>query len=125
MARKTKKTTDAEVYEVEIVEDEWRKIEFDLLEQLKKKGLTQQHYRSLVADYIALWQIKQNLIQDIQARGVISTYNNGGGQTGTKKNESIEQVVKVSVQMLKILDSLGLQGTKVDVRDTKKAKAKL
>ena len=39
------------------------------------------------------------------------TYDNGGGQKGTKKNDSIDQRIKVNGQMLKILDSLGIKPT--------------
>ena len=49
------------------------------------------------------------LIADIKKRGAIVEYNNGGGQKGQKKNDSIDQRIKVNAQMLKILDSLGIK----------------
>ena len=45
---------------------------------------------------------------DIITRGVYITYNNGGGQSGTKENPSIAYQLKISSQMLKILQQLKL-----------------
>lgn len=58
---------------------------------------------------MSFYETKNLLIQDIQKRGVTVEYNNGGGQKGVKKNESIEQLLKVNTQMLRILDSLGIK----------------
>ena len=58
---------------------------------------------------MSFYETKNLLIQDIQNRGVTVEYNNGGGQKGVKKNESIEQLLKVNTQMLRILDSLGIK----------------
>ena len=54
---------------------------------------------------------------EIRDRGVVVTYDNGGGQKGIKKNDSIDQRIKVSAQMLKILDSLGIKPTESEVDD--------
>ena len=35
-------------------------------------------------------------------------YDNGGGQSGYKKNESVDQIIKVNAQMLKLLTELHL-----------------
>ena len=48
-------------------------------------------------------------IKKTKKRGAIVEYNNGGGQKGQKKNDSIDQRIKVNAQMLKILDSLGIK----------------
>ncbi|WP_347450711.1 P27 family phage terminase small subunit [Acetoanaerobium noterae] len=116
MARKKAQTCNNDVKETK---EEWLQIEEDLLRQIEEKGLLQQHYRSLVADYIAFWQTKNMLIADIRDRGVSVGWDNGGGQTGVKKNDSVAEVVKVSGQMLKILQELGLRGA--DVKPVEKA----
>jgi hypothetical protein len=89
--------------------EDYRKIKSDLLDQLERNGTTGQYYIDLVFDYLDLWIAKSLLIEDIQERGVIVKYENGGGQSGMKKNDSIEQLVKVNSQMLKILADLGLK----------------
>lgn len=97
------------------VKEEWQEIQDSLLAQLDEKGLTQPHYQSLVNDYIAFWETKKLLIDDIRERGVSVRYDNGGGQSGYKKNDSVAELVKVSGQMLKILSELGLRGADIKV----------
>lgn len=89
----------------------------DFMEQLERKGLTQRYYESLVDDYLEMWDIKNHLIEDIKARGVTVEYNNGGGQTGYKKNDSVPELNKTNGQMLKVLSELGLRGADVKLVD--------
>lgn len=84
-------------------------IEKDLKEQLRRNGTTGKYYIDLVEDYMKLWDIKNSLFSDIEDRGVVTSYNNGGGQTGTKQNDSVFSVLKVSDRMTKILDNLGVK----------------
>lgn len=85
----------------------------DLLDQLRAANMDTAVNRDLVEDYISLWVIKQWVIIDIRTRGPVITYNNGGGQSGTKENPSIAYQLKLSSQMLKILKQLGLSGENV------------
>ena len=86
-------------------------IKKDLLDQLEDKGILGSMYSDLVNDYMNLWEIKNSLIKDIKERGVSCVYNNGGGQSGYKKNDSIAELNKTNAQMLKILSELGLKAT--------------
>lgn len=89
-------------------------IKEDLLQQLSINETEEKRYIDLVEDYMALWDIKNRLIQDIKERGVSVEWNNGK-QTGRKKNDSVADLVKVNNQMLKILSELGLKPSpKVD-----------
>ena len=92
-------------------------IKTDLINQLAKNGNTSRYYLDLVEDYMHLWDTKNALFKDIQERGVVCTYNNGGGQTGCKQNDSVPAVLKVNAQMTKILDSLGIKPSLVLVDD--------
>lgn len=83
-------------------------IKEDLLKQLNENETYGKHYEDLVNDYMALWDIKNRLIDDIKERGVSVEWNNGK-QTGKKKNDSISELNKTSAQMLKILNDLGLK----------------
>ena len=83
-------------------------IEKDLKDQLSEKGVTQSHYVDLVDDYLALWDIKNMLIEDIQDRGVTVP-----GVRGEKKNDSVSELNKTNGQMLKILADLGLKATDI------------
>ena len=77
-----------------------------LMEQIIRAGNDTEFYTDLVEDYMDMYATKQLLVEDIKERGVRVAYDNGGGQKGYKKNDSIEQRLKVNAQMLKILAEL-------------------
>lgn len=87
----------------------YKEIRADLMSQLQKSGSKRPVYTDLIDDYMNLWLTKNLLLDDIKTRGVNIRYNNGGGQSGVRKNDSVEQVLKVNTQMLKILDSMEIK----------------
>lgn len=86
----------------------FKKIRQDLLDQLFRSGNSSEYTIDLVEDYMSMWITKQLLIEDIKERGVRVRYDNGGGQSGFKKNDSVDQNIKVNAQMLKLLAELKL-----------------
>ncbi|WP_130806510.1 P27 family phage terminase small subunit [Senegalia massiliensis] len=89
----------------------------DLIDQLERKGIYGSHYIDLINDYISMWEIKNQLIEDISERGVSVRYQNGKAQWGYKKNDSISELNKTNAQMLKILNELGLKASEVEMAD--------
>ncbi|TDX52149.1 P27 family phage terminase small subunit [Orenia marismortui] len=87
-------------------------IKTDLLDQLDRNGVKGKHLVDLVEDYMSLWDIKNDLIADIEDKGVNIKYQNGENQYGFKKNDSVTNLHKTNTQMLKILDHLGLKPSK-------------
>jgi hypothetical protein len=87
----------------------FKEIREDLIDQLERSGTVGKFYNDLVDDYMDMWVTKCLLTDDIQARGVTISYDNGGGQKGFKKNDSIEQLIKINAQMLKILNELEIK----------------
>ncbi|PYE89376.1 P27 family phage terminase small subunit [Bacillus sp. 196mf] len=85
----------------------------DLLHQLQGNKISGAHYTDLVADYMALWNIKNNLIADIEERGVVVEWSNGNRQ-GKKKNDSVNELNKTNAQMTKLLAELGLKATEFE-----------
>ena len=85
------------------------RIKSDLMDQLERNGTTGKYYEDLVNDYMDMWISKCLLSDDIKQRGVIVKYDNGGGQKGKKKNESVELFNKVNAQMLKLLTEIGIK----------------
>ena len=59
---------------------------------------------------MSLWVTMQWVRFDIRTRGPVITYNNGGGQSGTKENPSLNQQLRLGNRMEKILKQLGLSG---------------
>ncbi|UNT55822.1 P27 family phage terminase small subunit [Lysinibacillus capsici] len=84
-------------------------IEKDLKEQLHEKGAIHSYYIDLVDDYMALWDVKNMLIDDINERGVTVP-----GMHGQKKNDSVGELNKTNAQMLRILAELGLKVTDIE-----------
>jgi len=88
-----------------------------LLNQLKVMGADTPQFQDLVNDYVSFYGIKNNLIADIEERGVSIEWRNGDKQGGFKKNDSIAELVKVNAQMLKILQQLHIETVDGDVED--------
>lgn len=93
----------------------YKEIKKDLLDQNERNGTVGKYYIDLIEDYMDMWVTKCLLIEDIKKRGVNSEYNNGGGQKGIKKNESIDQLIKLNGQMLKLLTEIGIKPSQQDV----------
>ena len=87
----------------------YRELKKSLIEQLEENGNKKDFFLDLVNDYMSLWVIKNQLMDDIEERGVAVKYNNGGGQFGVKKNENVGELLKVNTQMLKILTQLEIK----------------
>ncbi len=94
-----------------------KRIEEDLIRQLKVMGAYSEYYSDLVNDYLDMWDIKNQLIEDIKKRGVTTEYNHGGGQSGVKQNESIQSLVKITDRMSKTLLTMGIKPETVSIED--------
>lgn len=81
----------------------------DLLDQLERNGTVGKFYTDLVEDYMGLYDVKTGLFADIRERGEkVPAVTAAGLETGKKTNDSVTDLLKVNAQMLKIMDSLGL-----------------
>ena len=89
----------------------YQSIENDLKNQLIRIGADSPYALDLVHDYMEFWVTKCLLEDDVRTRGVMVIYNNGGGQKGKKKNDSVELKIKVTQQMTAILDKLNIRTT--------------
>lgn len=87
----------------------YKEIKKDLLNQLDRNNTFGKYYTDLIDDYMNMWITKNLLTEDIKERGVRVYYNNGGGQSGYKKNESVDQHIKLNAQMLKLLSEIGIK----------------
>lgn len=81
----------------------------DLNNQLLKLGKLGKYNEDLISDYIYFWDLKLKLQKDIKKSGLRYKTTNGNGIESTKPNESVQNLIKVNGQMLKILSDLGLQ----------------
>ncbi len=83
-------------------------IKQDLIDQLERQGIYGQHYFDLIHDYMSLYEIKNKLIKDGK-KNPYTEWRNSETSYGRKKNDSIDQAVKVNQQMLKILAFLNIK----------------
>ena len=85
----------------------------ELREELKQQLISKNNYNKvtieLLEKYVKFTEIEDRLNADIDKRGVSIEWNNGGGQRGFKKNDSIAELAKVNNQKIKILDKLGIK----------------
>lgn len=82
------------------------RIKESLIEQLEDKGVIADFFFDLVEDYMRFYDIKMELLDDIKKRGVSIYWQNSETSYGYKKNDSVDQLVKISGQIIKILDTL-------------------
>lgn len=80
-----------------------------LLDQLKAQKKYQKYYIDLVDDYMKYYDLKTKLQKDLKTRGLRYTVTSGNGFQSEKPNESVQNILKVTSTMLKILQDLGLQ----------------
>ena len=86
-----------------------KEIKDDLLEQLEAQGKYQNYYLDLIEDYMKFYDLKRKCQQDIIKKGLRYTVTSGNGFKSEKPNESVQNLMKITTTMLKILDELGLQ----------------
>lgn len=94
-----------------------RLIEESLLEQLEMKGADMDHFVDLVRDYMSLWDVKNDLLEDIKKRGVMYRDFSSVGIEMMKNNPSVRELVGINRQMLSILKDLDINTKTVALFD--------
>lgn len=90
--------------------EKYQKLRDSLVKQVSdSNGNIQEYYLDMIDNYMSLWTTSKALQEDIRTRGVTVKWDNGGGQKGVKKNDSIAELNKTILQMTKLLESLGLK----------------
>lgn len=85
-----------------------QRIKESLLEQLEMKGADTDHFVDLVEDYMSLWDVKNDLLEDIKKRGVMYKDFSSVGIEMMKNNPSVRELVGINRQMLSILKDLDI-----------------
>lgn len=83
-------------------------VEASLIEQLQVRGADIEVFKSLISDYMSLWNISESLKKDIVERGAIVSDYNSTGALVTKPNSSIKELRDTNKSMLMILKQLNL-----------------
>lgn len=102
---------EAEKKRLKDVEKKAKKIKKDLKEQLKTQGKSGKHFDDMIEDYIYFVKLKEDLQNDIEVNGLRVETKTGNGYITEKDNKSVDHLIKVNGQMLKILQDLELKSS--------------
>ena len=91
------------------VEDKVQAIKEDLRNQLIVQNKFGKQFDDMVEDYIFFVKLKEDLQYDISENGLRYGSMTGNGYIASKPNESVQNLLKVNAQMLKILQDLDLK----------------
>ncbi len=86
--------------------EEYRRLKKSLEDNLSARGLVEEVFSDKVQEYMDLWRRRQQLEEDIEARGVSVMDERRGMMV---ENRSVSLAVQVSRQMLAIYDALGFK----------------
>lgn len=98
-----------DIMKKELENKELEQIKQDLQDQLLEQGKIGKHFESLVNDYINLEKLKRKIQADIDKNGLRVKVMTGNGFKSEKPNESVQNILKVNGQQLKILQDLELK----------------
>jgi hypothetical protein len=87
---------------------EYKELKQGLIDQLKFDGKENNQNLDLISDYMDMYVTKKLLKEDIFERGVTVEVYTAKGDVNYKKNDSITELTKVNMQMLRILQHLNI-----------------
>ena len=90
-----------------------KRIRKSLIQQLTAKGADIDLYYDQIEDYMSLWDLKEQLKEDIEENGLRLMYQAANGSDVEKDNPSVKQLPGVNKQMLMILKQLDVSTDKV------------
>lgn len=100
-----------------IIENKIDTIREDLKNQLLSQNKFGKQFEDMIEDYIFLVKLKEELQYDISINGIRYEAKTGNGYKTDKPNESVQNLLKVNAQMLKILQDLELKAPEEGPRE--------
>ncbi len=104
-----KKTTNEEKERLKKLQTKIDTIKEDLNNQLVNQGKFGKQFEDMIEDYLFFVKLKEELQLDIKNNGLRCLRMTGNGFPSEKPNESVQNLIKVNAQMLKILQDLDLK----------------
>ena len=111
---KISKEQEQEKLRKKAIQEKIELIKTDLQNQLESQGKFGKFFDDLIDDYLFLVKLKEDLQNDINLKGIRYDCMTGNGYTTEKPNESVQNILKVNGQMLKILQDLDLKAPSED-----------
>lgn len=91
----------------------YARLKTDMITNLRARGLVDVVYMDKVDEYMDLWEQRQALIADIEARGVTVMDEKRGMEV---ENRSVSLHAQVSKQMLAVYQALGFKDAAVSAK---------
>lgn len=88
-----------------------------MIGELEKQNKTTKYHLDLVEDYMKYYDMKEKLFNDIKKNGPRITVIGTGGSEITKDNKSYNLITKTTDIMLKILKSLNIENSIIEMSD--------
>ena len=86
----------------------------ELVKQITLKRANVDVYLSVIDDYMSMWDVKNELVSDIQVNGIVLIGVDAKTLLPTRKNNpSTKELVAINKQMLSLLKELGLSTANV------------
>lgn len=109
IARQEKEEAEKEEKRQKSIREKIEAMRKDLRAQLLNQNKIGEQFDDMVENYLFLVQLKENLQNDISINGFRYEAKTGNGYTTDKPNESVQNLLKVSAEMRKILQDMGLK----------------
>lgn len=85
-----------------------KRIKKSLQEQLAAKGADIEIFNDQINDYMTMWDLKEQLKDDIKENGLRLKYSTANGGKVEKDNPSVKQLPAVNKQMLMLLKQMDI-----------------
>lgn len=97
-----------------VTSEKYKNIREDLNDQLRDQNKLGHQYDDLLDHAIYLFKLKDDLQDDIDLNGIRIKSMTGNGYEKVDDNKSVDKLLKVSAQLMKILNDLGIKEPTVD-----------
>jgi len=94
--------------------EKYNLIKEDLKDQLIDQNKLGHQYDDLLDHAVYLFELKDKLQNDINKNGIRIKSMTGNGYEKEEDNKSVDKLLKVSAQLMKVLNDLGLKEPTVD-----------
>ncbi|MDD4734007.1 MAG: hypothetical protein PHU05_04100 [Bacilli bacterium] len=94
--------------------EKYNLIKEDLKDQLIDQNKLGHQYDDLLDHAVYLFELKDKLQNDINKNGIRIKSMTGNGYEKEDDNKSVDKLLKVSAQLMKVLNDLGLKEPTVD-----------
>ena len=94
--------------------EKYNLIKEDLKDQLIDQNKLGHQYDDLLDHAVYLFELKDKLQNDINKNGIRIKTMTGNGYEKEDDNKSVDKLLKVSAQLMKVLNDLGLKEPTVD-----------